>query len=96
MSPSAEFVLPLLKHPQLKQARRELEELAKELDGVTLEKIAEPDSEALEHAAEDGGGGGGEGVKRQTEEERRERVAVLQRLEERVHQLRPMVGLTSV
>ncbi|KAJ1024399.1 hypothetical protein NDA18_004566 [Ustilago nuda] len=89
MSPSSGFVLPLLKHPQLEQARRELEELAKELDAVTLEKIAEPDYEALEHerehAAEDGGDGGGEGegVKRQTEEERRERVAVLQRLEER-------------
>ncbi|KAJ1043128.1 hypothetical protein NDA10_007571 [Ustilago hordei] len=96
MSPSAGFVLPLLKHPQLEQARRELEELAKELDGVTLEKIAEPDYEALEHerehAAEDGGGGGGEAVKRQTEEERRERVAVLQRLEERVHQVRPING----
>ncbi|SAM84378.1 uncharacterized protein UBRO_05619-A [Ustilago bromivora] len=96
MPPSAGSVLPLLKHPQLEQARRELEELAKELDGVTLGKIAEPDYEALEHerehAAQDGGGGGGEGVKRQTEEERRERVAVLQRLEERVHQVRPMNG----
>ncbi|SOV06757.1 uncharacterized protein UDID_05619 [Ustilago sp. UG-2017a] len=96
MPPSAGSALPLLKHPQLEQARPELEELAKELDGVTLGKIAEPDYEALEHerehAAQDGGGGGGEGVKRQTEEERRERVAVLQRLEERVHQVRPMNG----
>lgn len=80
------------------KAREELARLAKELDQVSLEKLAEPDYEALEHqvehAAEDGAEAG-KRVKRETEQEKQGREAVLEGLKERVRGVRELLGLAS-
>ena len=89
--------LPLLSHPSLEEARRELEILAKELDALTLARLAEPDYEAmeheLEHQDESPQDDGGSKVKQETEEEKKAREAVLNHLKQRVRHVREMLGL---
>lgn len=60
-SAGANATLPLLAHPKLDEAKAELRSLAKDLDAVTLDKVAEPDYEALQHEQEHAAENGAEG-----------------------------------
>lgn len=84
--------MPLLSSSRLEEAREELGRLARDLDAVTLAKVAEPDYEAMEHEREHQEAGSGE-VKRETEEERVAREQVLDGLEQRLSDVRGMLGL---
>lgn len=83
--------LPLLASPRLEQARLDLRGLAKELDAVTLDTLAEPDWEAIEHESEHQDGG--VEVTRETQHERAERELLLQHLNQRLQSIRQMLGL---
>ena len=86
--------LPILGKERVEEAKDELKQLAKELDGITLAKLAEPDYEVLEHEMEHSDESAVEiGIKRETEGEKKEREQILRNLKERLQAVREVLGL---
>ena len=88
--------LPLLAQPGLQQAKVELRRLAKDLDEIRLNKLAEPDYEAMEHEAEHQDGAASVDVKRETQQEKLERERILDGLKKRLQVIRQMLGLRTM
>ena len=84
--------LPLLASARLEEAKVELRQLAKELDALTLAKLAEPDYEAMEHEREHQDDAG-VAVTRETDQQRAAREQILPDLRQRLEGIRSMLGL---
>ena len=84
--------LPLLASARLEEAKVELRSLAKELDALTLAKLAEPDYEAMEHEREHQDDAG-VAVTRETDQQRAAREQILPDLRQRLEGIRSMLGL---